>query len=529
MLGTLVELAITKMQSLETFSWDMPTGVLRDVFMALHDLKGTIKNVHVRFHDNRETTTPTSQDPSRRVETPTFRGFEGLRSLSVLDVDEKQYLEEISYAVAQSVDRLKELRIGLASHIVDGGHRRWIRDWDDLEDTAAATNEDEPLGGVLGIVVGRVVNLKAGRRHRRGNKPTAMQSSPMEMANAAVETAEAVVMTSAAPSAVYLNPSDVIPVPHGDENVSANITSLPNLPDFAGSQAQVVQSGIVAIEGSNTQADQINVPHTSTVDLMLVGPAPSMVTVPTNDIASPSPASVFTSPPSPSPKITQKLEPDDSKAPVQLKLETLELERVPISVWVLTKAIDWTVLSNLTILNCYNHEKLWKALRRKYAPTGFSSSDSPFNVSASHKHTALHNHHGSAHRSRGMDAAGPLDYKIRLKKLHTDCVTPHLIAFIRDTLPPNSLEVLFLQETVNQSTVTMENIYKGALRRHKGSLKKLLVDSKNSEDTDSVVKWMFAREHIAFASSGKMPNLRELACAIDYKDWVRLSPNILKH
>lgn len=33
LLGTLVALAVAKMKSLETFVWDMPTGVLSDVFM----------------------------------------------------------------------------------------------------------------------------------------------------------------------------------------------------------------------------------------------------------------------------------------------------------------------------------------------------------------------------------------------------------------------------------------------------------------------------------------------------------------
>jgi len=64
----------------------------------------------------------------------------------------------------------------------------------------------------------------------------------------------------------------------------------------------------------------------------------------------------------------------------------------------------------------------------------------------------------------------------------------------------------------------MDAIYKGALRRHKGSLRKLLIDSKNQEEGESY-KWTFNKDHLQFVSSGKMPHLRELGMAIEYKDW----------
>ena len=52
----------------------------------------------------------------------------------------------------------------------------------------------------------------------------------------------------------------------------------------------------------------------------------------------------------------------------KLKLETLELERVPLSVSVLLQAFDWPRLTTLTLLNCSNNEQLWKALRRQFTP-----------------------------------------------------------------------------------------------------------------------------------------------------------------
>ena len=128
----------------------------------------------------------------------------------------------------------------------------------------------------------------------------------------------------------------------------------------------------------------------------------------------------------------------------QLKLETLALERVPLSISILvyTNAINWSCLSSLTILNCPNHERLWKALRRKFSPFPATSSSTIHPAGASLKHgTSTGNTHHSHHRTRGthQHTPGHLDYKIRLKKIHTDCVTPLLIAFIKDTLPPNSL------------------------------------------------------------------------------------------
>src|SRR5699024_4943969 len=58
MLGTLVALAVARMVNLEAFVWDMPTGVLRDVWIALaslanrpgHDCR--LERVWVRWHDN---------------------------------------------------------------------------------------------------------------------------------------------------------------------------------------------------------------------------------------------------------------------------------------------------------------------------------------------------------------------------------------------------------------------------------------------------------------------------------------------
>lgn len=125
------------------------------------------------------------------------------------------------------------------------------------------------------------------------------------------------------------------------------------------------------------------------------------------------------------------------------------------------------------------------------------------------------------------------DYPLKLKRLHTDTVCPSLIAFIKDTLAPDSLEWLFLQESPTyKSPVAIDMIYKGAIRRHRLSLTKLLIDSTwRTDDPDTPDtnwrRWVFNRELLTCITSGKM-KLRELSMSIDYKDWhyfLRRLPN----
>ncbi|EOA89843.1 uncharacterized protein SETTUDRAFT_26168 [Exserohilum turcica Et28A] len=192
----------------------------------------------------------------------------------------------------------------------------------------------------------------------------------------------------------------------------------------------------------------------------------------------------------------------------KLKLEVLELERVPLSVPVLRRAFDWSMLSTLTLLHCSNHEQLWKTLRRAYTPRP------PYP--------------GSPSSSKAYKASYTLrsEYQLNLKRIHTNTVSPSLISFLKETLAPNSLEVLFLQEGRSySSTVTVDAIYKGPLKRHRASLKKLMIDSgEKGPDGHTTTssrwrRWMLNREILTFITSGRMNSLRELAVSIDYKDW----------
>ena len=193
-----------------------------------------------------------------------------------------------------------------------------------------------------------------------------------------------------------------------------------------------------------------------------------------------------------------------------LKLETLELERVPLSIPVALHALDWRQLTTLTIFRCEGHEKLWRALRRQFSPS----------VSSRSKHS----------RREGDQSAS--EYRLNLRHIHTDAVSPYLLLFIKDTLAPNTLQTLFLHEApMYDSIVHIDAIYKNAIKTHHLSLQKILVDSTQRAPGGSEMpsvrwyKWMFTRQMLTFLSSGRMPRLRELSIALHSKDWVSYQSN----
>lgn len=523
MLGTLVALAIARMINLETFVWDMPTGVLRDVWLALSSLahrsdgdECRLERLWIRWHDNTidapmpppappmilnnvgvppppNATHPsgigTMQPPMvvpqpylapsvsaiERVEHPTFSVIPALKSLSVLDIDELPYLDEMSILVARSQKKLRELRVGIAPH---AQQRDWVTVWEgeglqQVDYNANTTTEsslgEKRLGGVLGILVGRIHNM----RHSE-DTPTLPKSTSSVLTERPVEAIPSkVTLTDPLPSIATLSMQDRDPEqdvdhfgnPMEDQSITEGISlfseSQPVLDGKVSSQPIANLSG--APPNQSEVSDAHDVPQESSE------------------------------------------EPLNGK----LKLEVLELERVPLSVAVLRRAFDWSILSTLTLLHCSNHEQLWKILRRQYTPRAV--------------------YPGSPSASKAYKASYTLrsDYQLNLKRIHTNTVSPSLITFLKETLAPNSLEVLFLQEGRSySSTVTVDAIYRGPMRRHKSSLKKLMIDSgEKGPDGHTTTssrwrRWMLNREILTFITSGRMSSLRELAVSIDYKDWV---------
>lgn len=517
MLGTLVALAVARMRNLESFIWDMPTGILRDVWIALSslddrndDLPCRLEHIAVRFHDNspephalplHHPQPPGSHHPALdHVEHPSFSVLPPLKSLSVLDVDELQYLDEMSVLIGRSQSKLRELRVGIARHL----ERDWTTVWDGDQlqqvdkhhpTAGSVTIGEKRLGGVLGVLTAWVSDMR--RTYSLPHRPKRLR----RRSNATIATAQHSPHFEHSPDAVTQVEMPIYPPdPH----------SGPAQPDLVPS---ATVPPITPMEGGEPQSGENDSNErkfsSSSVEAVL-------------DITDPT-----TSDKTSSPKALQPLntttahlstpnDEEDSRLSGKLALEILELERVPLSIPVLQNVIDWGVLTSLTLLQCPNHEHLWKTLKQLYSPTTSNS-----------RHYATTDPSKSKQRSPKLPVS-QADFKLRLTKIHTDSVSPSLISFIKETLAPNSLEVIFLQDACPDSAVvSIDSIFRGILRKHRSSLKKVLIDSsergaKGQPLANSRSKrWMLTHEMLAFITSGKMPVLRELGATLDYRDWVR--------
>jgi hypothetical protein len=506
MLGTLVALAVAKMASLEAFVWDMPTGVLSDIFMALASLPENYENneckldrVWIRWHDNSEqastpaapgngpggtlvpSTVPagsaltpigillpdSASRPSPRapvsyakhpVEYPTFSALPPLKSLSVLEIDELAYLDEMADLIARSADRLQELRVGISAKAI---HKDFAQTWDgsnlqqidhDARWPGESTISERRLGGVLGVLVSKVYDIRRKIPGRTKHQ-----------------------VITVAPSISGPAHSSIVPPPVQGQVEDKSSTSAASTVSAAANGQQPGNGVLPASEGSR--------PATECMEASSSAPSGTL-----NNNSG-----------------RKRL---DGK----LRLQTLELERVALSLHVCRYAIDWTVLGSLTVLDCAQHETLWKMLKKQYQPT-----------------PATPNWDTRTATSRATNALP--QYQLQLKRIHTDSVSAALITFIKETLAPNSLEVLFLQDR-KRLPVTIEQIFKGAIKRHRSSLRKLLIDSSQLPNVPGVTvvedtmarwrHWVLPAEMVLYITSGRMSSLRELSVSLDYRDWVSL-------
>ncbi|GAP86069.2 putative F-box domain-containing protein [Rosellinia necatrix] len=402
MLGTLVAIAVSKMVNLETFVWDMPTGVLSDVFMALSSLED---------NEGRASLEKPKGYAQSRVEYPTFSVLPPLKSLTVLDIDDISYLDEMSVLIERSVSHLRELQVGISEKAYN--LHDFAQPWDganlqQVDHEARWPGESRipstRLGGVLGVLVGRIYDI------RRKPDPEVYEE---------------------------LAPEQTIDLPTDEKTAGP-----PNEAD------KVLQpQGIVNGDLSN-------------------------------------------------PFLSRK------RLDGKLGLETLALERVTLSIAVCSRAFDWSIMTSLTILGCQHHDSLWKALRRQFQPTAPA--------------------HGASHGTSTQ-------YHLALKHISTDLVSPALVSFMKETIAPNTLESIFLHDRQNtqKPSVTVEQVFRCTAKRHRNSLKKLLLDSSEKSHAPTVLPgarrrfrhWAIGGEALTFITSGKMTSLRELGMVIDYRDW----------
>ncbi|KAL6230550.1 hypothetical protein BDW75DRAFT_222307 [Aspergillus navahoensis] len=483
MLGTLVALAVARMVNLETFIWDMPTGVVRDVWIALSSLADRpghecrLENVWIRWHDNSENTAralsgvpttssitlPETQNilvpPSAstsllrkygHVEYPSLSILPPLKSLSVLDIDEPSYLEEMAMLISRSRDRLRELRIGISSKVYQA---EWLKPQGALhvEQTPSTVMSGWPrAGGALGAILGRP--------GCHISEPSSKQENPVKGYDGDLAVVMDSVTSVDTPTEVFssqtLNTASTNNLADAQDDVGAGGNPPVNSNEMQ--PIQIFESK--ALRESSRKASRAMYPSTSGPDYEL------------------------------------------------LKLEVLELERVPICAPVLLDTIDWTRITTLTILRCEGHEKLWRGLRRRFAPSAAPRI--------------------SARLGRNKEGKAPSEYALRIKHIHTDAVSPYLLLFIKDTLRPDTLETVFFHGSpLHDSAVHIEGIYRNVIRTHRSSLRKLLVDSTERSPAGLEVansrcgKWMFTREVITFITSGRMPKLKEISMTIDSRDW----------
>ena len=547
MLGTLVTLAVARMVNLEAFVWDMPTGIVRDVWEALSSLGDGIdgpprlRSVWVRCHSakharasssqyahshyvpaaygsghaappphhhhhhhhlhhhnhhhhtshaansSRDSELSSLQKSYRRIEHPNFSVLPPLEKIAALDIDELAYLEELSVLVEKSADGLRELRLSVA-HSVDP--KAWFPP--DQKDPALSHGL---AGGILGLALKRLYDCRPSTRHLDG----ANRSAKAPQQNAKFE-AISVQTEGIEQTGTQAGSSQAAKIPVGKSSASSGGKQK------ASSQAEA--------GGSSHHPTPIGDLSTANpYGILRADGNPSSAQVESASQAASTSSSNNRSRGSSQAKARKasKLRSARHSKRRKLHLDVLELSNTPLFNAVLLKTIDWTRLTALTLLNCNHHEELWKALRRIHAP------EPP---------------------SVGPSSADARRHSLRLTRIRTNGVTPALLAVLKETLAPNTLEWLFLHDRPSPggsshaappvASVAVDHIFRAALRRHRASLAKLLLDSGagapapgglRGRESTRWRRWMLPRAVLAFVTSGKMRALRELSASLDYEDW----------
>ena len=525
----------------------MPTGILREIWISLSSLgdyqSPKLEKLWVRLHDNRAalseaelTQTNTAPQPAQAApsqapalapaqgaphqsldfegvprlvfaknhrEEPNFSIMPPLRSLTVLDIDEIAYVEELSVLLERSLDKLRELRIGFAPTLYSSFNDR----------------EQPPLryvvkGGPLPLLMSKIYDYlgdvdRMTLLPKYDTESDPLIRSPDDATNTDITSPP----PTATASILGTNMSEAGTTSNAPNDVNHKaLSGLPD-PNVLGVNLDAIDPALfeegASSEGREMPEEQLESksrPHGKSQD-----PVERLETntKATGDQSSLSRGALQETDTAGSAASQNALKPTR-----RLELETLEIEKVTLHVITLYNTIDWTLLTSLTLLNCGGTEDLWSCLQKNFPPR-----------KALVVPTQATKKRGSQPRLRRMPSSEALsktsEYPLRLKRIHTDSVSSTLISFLKHSLAPDSLEWLFLQDTsMYNSPVTLEAIYRGPLRRHRSSLTKVMIDSASGRIRGVTPrKWMLTREVLTFLSSGKMSRLRELAMTIQYKDW----------
>lgn len=533
----------------------MPTGILRDIWISLASLgdyqTSKLEKLWIRLHDNKAAlqeagimptsttpqpaqappgpspTLPASQSGLRsdaeifgvtrvvwsnhHVESPNFSIVPPLRSLTVLDVDEVKYLVELSVLLGRSIGTLRELRLGMASTLHTSGYARTAPDIQPLFN-----------GGVFSLLMNKIYNHTSaiGVLQLMRPKYDTLTGELLKSAGSGTPANSDPTLPMVALSALKSHS-------HRAQTVSASTSDVPSQGEQElpadGPHKSAFEANLDAIDpalfSNETGPEDDRVPGSGQESRMSSLKSTAAHVAPLRDTSTMSesikPLEGFHGTPH-----SAGTEHGLFESTPKLKLEILEIEKVTLSSPVLGRAIDFRVLTSLTLLQCGDSAALWSILMREYPPR----RSLVISIAAQNPKSPTQQPRLRRKPSSESLSSTP-EYQLNLKRIHTDAVSKDSVAFIKTTLAPNSLEWMFLQDSpANPSSVSLDTIYRGPLRRHRSSLTKVMIDSAYGPATSrsrsaAAKKWMFSREVLTFVTSGKMSRLRELAMAVEYKDW----------
>lgn len=193
-----------------------------------------------------------------------------------------------------------------------------------------------------------------------------------------------------------------------------------------------------------------------------------------------------------------------------LKLRKFEFRGTKVVNEVCRHALDWSVLTSLTLIGTPFLNPLWTTLRNEFGPTVTPSAEGTRPSGSRRK------------------------YHLVLKDIRTDFACLSLLKFVKTSLAPNTLASLFLHRLTQgrESTAELNRELYSALIYHSDSLQKLYLEGgyRRKPNFDFPQYFPLEFELLSYLTSDNMANLRELSIALDNDNWVHFpSPTTRCH